>query len=340
MPAPIKKLAEKILKESKHVSIAKKDITNTNITQSYYVVEEYERDDALMRLFDFKNPSKSIVFCKMKRDVDRLATYLVSQGYSAKGLHGDMEQRQREEVIRSFKASSIEVLVATDVAARGLDVSDVTHVFNYQLPFDAEPYVHRIGRTGRAGKKGVAVSIVSPSEFRSLKKIQADVGAKMEAKIVPSIDDVKNKNQDGFVNKIKNQKIDDTVCDLIDSLKEDFALSTIAYKLATILANQTKVKGKNSIGKSQKDIEFLLERMKNDRGGNGGGRNRRGGRGGNYKGNRNSSGGGRSRDGGSRDGGSRGGSRDGGSRDSRGGSRGGGSRDSRGGSRGGSRNAR
>jgi len=335
MPAPIKKLAEKILKEPKYVSIAKKDITNTKITQSYYVVEEYERDDALMRLFDFKNPSKSIVFCKMKRDVDRLATYLVSQGYSAKGLHGDMEQRQREEVIRSFKASAVEVLVATDVAARGLDVKDVSHVFNYQLPFDAEPYVHRIGRTGRGGKTGVAVSIVSPSEFRSLKKIQADVGAKMEAKIIPTIDDVKNKNQDGFINQIKGQHIDDTVCDLIDSLKEEFDLSTIAYKLATILSNQQKVKGKNNIGKSQKDIEFLLERMKNDRGGNGG-RNRRGGRGGNFRGGRGGSGGGRSRDGGSRggsrDGGSRGGSRDGGSR---GGSRGGGSRD--GGSRGGSR---
>jgi len=308
MPAPIKKLAEKILKDPKHVSIAKKDITNENITQSYYVVEEYERDDALMRLFDFKNPSKSIVFCKMKRDVDRLATYLVSQGYSAKGLHGDMEQRQREEVIRSFKADAIEVLVATDVAARGLDVKNISHVFNYQLPFDAEPYVHRIGRTGRGGKTGVAVSIVTPSEFRSLKKIQADVGAKMEAKIIPTIDDVKNKNQDGFINQIKGQHIDDAVCDLIDSLKEEFDLSTIAYKLATILANQQKVKGKNNIGKSQKDIEFLLERMKNDRGGNGGGRNRRGGRGGNFRGGRGGnfrggrggSGGGRSRDGGSR----------------------------------------
>jgi ATP-dependent RNA helicase DeaD len=125
-----------------------------------------------MRLFDYKDPHKSIVFCKMKRDVDRLATYLISQGFSAKGLHGDMEQRQREEVIRAFKGDRLEVLVATDVAARGLDVKDVSHVFNYQLPFDAEPYVHRIGRTGRAGRQGVAVSIVTPAEFRSLKKIQ------------------------------------------------------------------------------------------------------------------------------------------------------------------------
>ena len=319
MPAPIKKLAESILNSPKLVAIAKKDITNTKITQSYYVVEEYERDDALMRLFDFKNPTKSIVFCKMKRDVDRLATYLVSQGFSAKGLHGDMEQRQREEVIRSFKADKIEVLVATDVAARGLDVNNVSHVFNYQLPFDAEPYVHRIGRTGRGGKSGVAVSIVSPAEFRSLKKIQQTIGAQMEAKIVPTIDDVQDKNQGGFIADIKNAKIDDKVCDIIDGLKEDFALSTIAYKLATILLQQTKVGGKNKIGKSQKDIEILLDRMKNDRGGNrGGGRNRRGPRGGSG-------------------GGSRGGRSGGGRNDSRGGRSGG---ESRGGSGGGSRGGR
>ena len=309
MPAPIKKLAENILNTPKIVAIAKKDITNTKITQSYYVVEEYERDDALMRLFDYKDPTKSIVFCKMKRDVDRLATYLVSQGFSAKGLHGDMEQRQREEVIRSFKGDKIEVLVATDVAARGLDVNDVSHVFNYQLPFDAEPYVHRIGRTGRGGKSGVAVSIVSPAEFRSLRKIQQTIGAQMEAKIVPTIDDVQNKNQDSFINSIKSAKIDDKVCDLIDSMKEEFDLSTIAYKLATILLQKDKVSGKNNIGKSQKDIEFLLERMKNDRGSGGGrGRNRSGGRGRSGGGHR---GGNR---GGSRDGGNRGGSRDGGNR--------------------------
>lgn len=286
MPAPIKNLAQTILKSPKLVSIAKKDITNTKITQSYYVVEEYERDDALMRLFDYKNPTKSIVFCKMKRDVDRLATYLVSQGFSVKGLHGDMEQRQREEVIKSFKSDKIEVLVATDVAARGLDVNNVSHVFNYQLPFDAEPYVHRIGRTGRGGKTGVAVSIVSPSEFRSLKKIQQTIGANMEAKIVPTIDDVKNKNQDSFIDNIKSANIDEKVCDLIDSLKEEFDLSTITYKLATILIEQTKVSGKNKIGKSHKDIEVLLERMKNSNGGGGRSRNHRGSRNNNRAGRR------------------------------------------------------
>jgi ATP-dependent RNA helicase DeaD len=266
MPNPIKNLAKTILVEPEFITITKKDVTNTNIKQSFYVVEEYERDDALMRLFDYKNPTKSIVFCKMKRDVDRLATYLVSQGFSAKGLHGDMEQRQREEVIKSFKGNTLEVLVATDVAARGLDVNDVSHVFNYQLPYDSEPYVHRIGRTGRGGKSGVAVSIVSPSEFRSLKKIQDDTKGVMEAKVVPSVDDVKNKNKSALTMRLKEQKIDESVIDLVEELKADFDLSTITYKLASLLQEKEKVKGKNKIGKTADDIQYLLEKLSEKRG--------------------------------------------------------------------------
>ena len=266
MPNPIKTLAKTILIEPEFITITKKDITNTNIKQSFYVVEEYERDDALMRLFDYKNPTKSIVFCKMKRDVDRLATYLISQGFSAKGLHGDMEQRQREEVIKAFKSNNLEVLVATDVAARGLDVNDVSHVFNYQLPYDSEPYVHRIGRTGRGGKSGVAVSIVSPSEFRSLKKIQDDTHGVMEAKVIPSADDIKTKNRSELSLRLKEQKIDESVIDMIEELKADFDLSTITYKLASLLQDKEKVKGKNKIGKTTKDIEYLLQRLAEKKG--------------------------------------------------------------------------
>ncbi|MFW3382249.1 DEAD/DEAH box helicase, partial [Aliarcobacter butzleri] len=147
MPTAIKNLAKTILKEPEFVTLTKSDVTNSKITQTFYVVDEKERDDALIRLFDFKNPKKSIIFCRTKKDVDRLSTFLVSQGFMAKALHGDMEQKQREEAIRAFKSSKLEILIATDVAARGLDVNDVTHVFNYHLPFDSESYVHRIGRT-------------------------------------------------------------------------------------------------------------------------------------------------------------------------------------------------
>ena len=264
MPKPILNLAKEFLKDPKFISIAKQDITNKNITQLYYVVEEYERDDALVRLFDYYNPNKAIVFCKMKIDVDRLSTYLISLGFSAKGLHGDMEQRQREEVIKAFKSNQIDILIATDVAARGLDVSDVDYVFNYQLPYNSEPYVHRIGRTARGGKKGVAVSIVSPSEFKSLQKIQKDIKSVIEPKIVPTINDIKNKKQQNIIKKVEEKEIKPEAIDFIEELKQEYDLSTITYKLASIVLDEVKVSGKNQIGKNYKDIKILLQRVEEE----------------------------------------------------------------------------
>lgn len=261
MPPAIKKLAENILIEPEFITITKSEITNSKITQTFYVVDEHERDDALIRLYDYKNPDKSIIFCRTKKEVDRLATFLVSQGFSAKGLHGDMEQRQREEAINAFKKGKLEVLIATDVAARGLDVNDVTHVFNYHLPFDSESYVHRIGRTGRAGKDGMAVSIVTPHEFRMIQKIQKTTGGKLEAKVVPNVASVKEKKTDSLKNKVHEQKVYDSGIDLVESLKEEYDLSTIAHKLASILTNDTYVKGNNYIGKSQNDIQRLFQRL-------------------------------------------------------------------------------
>ncbi|MGA1931759.1 DEAD/DEAH box helicase [Arcobacter sp. YIC-464] len=300
MPTAIKNLAKTILVEPEFITITKKEVTNSKITQTYYVVDEHERDDALIRLYDFKNPEKSIIFCRTKKEVDRLSTFLISQGYMAKGLHGDMEQRQREEAIKAFKSSKLEILIATDVAARGLDVSDVTHVFNYHLPFDSESYVHRIGRTGRAGKEGVAVSIVTPHEFRMLQKIEKTTGSKLEGKQVPNISSVKEKKVTDLKEKIKNQDVKDHALQLVEDLKEEFDISTIAFKLASMISASTYVKGNNNIGKSENDIERLIERMKNnggsDRRGN---RNSRGGNRNSRGGNRNSRGGNRS----SRDGG-------------------------------------
>lgn len=277
MPTPIKNLAKTVLNDPEFITITKSEMTNTKIKQSFYVVDEHERDDALVRLFDYKDPSKAIVFCKMKKDVDRLSTYLVSQGYSAKGLHGDMEQRQREEVISAFKNGSLEVLIATDVAARGLDVKGVSHVFNYQLPFDSESYVHRIGRTGRGGQEGIAVSIVTPAEFKSLTRIQKDVGTVIESKAVPNKTDVKDKAILTLTETIKNQIVNEAVFDMIEKLKNKFDLSTITYKLASMVLEKNQVKGKESIGKSIQDIQMLLEKSSRSKRDDGkrGGRSRR-----------------------------------------------------------------
>lgn len=293
MPTAIKNLAKTILKEPEFVTITKSDVTNKNITQTFYVVDEKERDDALIRLFDYKNPKKSIIFCRTKKDVDRLSTFLLSQGFMAKSLHGDMEQKQREEAIKAFKTSKLEILIATDVAARGLDVNDVTHVFNYHLPFDGESYVHRIGRTGRAGKDGMAISIVTPHEFRTLQRIEKTIGAKLESKAVPNISTVKQKKIDELKQSILDQEIKDYAITIVEELKEEFDISTIAFKLASIIASKTYVKGNNHIGKSESDISRLIENMlrNSDRGDDRRGSSRGRGR----------SGGGQRRDSGSRD---------------------------------------
>ncbi len=276
MPNAIKKLAQNILNEPEFITITKKDMTNKNISQTFYVVNDRERDDALIRLFDFKNPEKSIIFCRTKKEVDRLSTFLISQGYMAKGLHGDMEQKQREETMSAFKRSQIEILIATDVAARGLDVNDVSHVFNYHLPFDSESYVHRIGRTGRAGKIGSAVSIVTPHEFRTLQKIEKNIGSHLEAKSIPNIDSVKDKKREDLLEKIKNQEIKKSSLALIDALRDEFDIETIALKLISLAQKDTFVKGSHNIGKSQKDIVRLIENLKNDKSSGKDNRNRRG----------------------------------------------------------------
>ncbi len=277
MPTAIKNLAKTILNEPEFVTLTKSDVTNSKITQTFYVVDERERDDALIRLYDFKNPSKSIIFCRTKKEVDRLSTFMVSQGFMAKGLHGDMEQRQREEAIRAFKTSKLEILIATDVAARGLDVNDVSHVFNYHLPFDSESYVHRIGRTGRAGKEGVAISIVTPHEFRMLQKIEKSIGTKLEPRIVPNISSVKEKKITDLKNQISEQEIKDYALELVEDLKEEFDISTIAFKLASMISASTYVQGNNNIGKSESDIKRLIENSNRyDNEGSSSGRNSRG----------------------------------------------------------------
>ncbi len=265
MPPQIKELAKTILYRPQFVSITKRETTNANIKQNFYVVEEWERTDALIRLLDFKDPTKSIIFCRTKKEVDELSTKLTSKGYSAKGLHGDMEQRQREEVIKAFKRGSLDTLVATDVAARGLDVSDVSHVFNYHIPYDSESYVHRIGRTGRAGRDGMAISIVTPAEFKSLQKIQKDVGSSLESKVIPTINDVQVKKRSSLLDTLKNQKITNLAIELIDELKSEFVDEDIALKLASLMYSENDIEGSDRIGKTQTEISRIAQRAKEER---------------------------------------------------------------------------
>lgn len=298
MPAPIKQLAERILVNPFFASITKSETTNTDITQQYYVIEESERDDAIIRLMDSEDAKKTVVFCRTKKEVDRLSNVLSAAGYMAKGLHGDMEQRQRESVIKGLKTDAVDVLIATDVAARGLHIDDVTHVFNYHIPFDPESYVHRIGRTGRAGKKGVAITLVTPMEFKELQRIRSKVGTTMEHAYIPSKLDVKEAQVTRLVREIEKQHVYDEAHKVLDLLKQDYDQEQIAYKLISVLMERNTVAGPNNIGIAAERLEKILSNLasRGDRGGNRSGgfnRNRSGG-GGGYRGNndRNSSGGG------------------------------------------------
>ncbi len=279
MPNSIRKLAEQILKNPKTVSITKSESTNTSITQLYYVVQEKERDDALVRLIDYKNPNKCIIFCRMKKEVDRLVAHLTAQGFKVSGLHGDMEQKQREVTIRAFKQGGIDIFVATDVAARGLDVNDVTHVFNYHIPFDSESYVHRIGRTGRGGKTGEAITLVSPNELRTIKRIEKDVGTKMTTQVIPTRMEVQNNRADALIAKIAETKVTESAINLVKTLQHDLDIVTIAHLLASLVQEETFVKGKDHIGLGLEEVELLIEKALQNRGGGGGGRNRGGSRG-------------------------------------------------------------
>ncbi len=265
MPNEIKELASKILYNPAFISITKNEVTNENIKQYYYVVDERERDEALIRLLDYKAPSKAIIFCRMKVEVDRLNEFLNAQGISAKGLHGDMQQRQREDVIQSFKKGNTEILIATDVAARGLDISDVTHVFNYHIPFDPQSYVHRIGRTGRAGREGIAISLVTPHEFKQLLRIQKAVGSALINKEIPTSSELKEKKQNSTLERVLATQISTEAIELINLLEAQTDLSTIALKLASMVIEDEKVAGREKIGKSKKEIERLIRQFENEK---------------------------------------------------------------------------
>ncbi|MBA2369545.1 MAG: DEAD/DEAH box helicase [Candidatus Protochlamydia sp.] len=247
MPAPIQRLAQHILKNPLFISVTHKETTNKDIKQVYYVIREDERDDAILRLLDSEEPSKSIIFCRTKKDVDRLSTLLVACGYHARGLHGDMEQPQREEVLRHFRAEQIKVLVATDVAARGLSVSDVSHVFNYHLPFDPASYVHRIGRTGRAGNKGVASTFVTLREWRDFQRYEKFIGAPIKRELVPNLEDVKKLKRQKLVTRINNQPLH-LDAPVVLALMKEMDHMTLASKFISMLLDQETVQGPNHIG--------------------------------------------------------------------------------------------
>jgi ATP-dependent RNA helicase DeaD len=202
MPEPIRRIAERFMNEPHIVKVKAKEMTVPNIQQYYLEVQEKKKFDILTRLLDIQAPELAIVFGRTKRRVDELAEALNLRGYAAEGIHGDLSQAKRLSVLRKFKEGSIEILVATDVAARGLDISGVTHVYNFDIPQDPESYVHRIGRTGRAGKTGVAMTFVTPREIGQLHNIERTTKRKMERMKPPTLDEALEGQQRIAVEKL------------------------------------------------------------------------------------------------------------------------------------------
>ena len=190
MPKPILEIAKRYLHEPEIVKVIQKELTVPKIEQYYYEVNPRKKNEVLSRLLDMYDPSLSLVFCNTKRKVDELVADLKGRGYFAEGLHGDMNQSQRDRVMNGFRNGRTDILVATDVAARGIDVDDVEAVFNYDVPQDDEYYVHRIGRTGRAGREGRAFTLVVGKEIYKLKDIQRYCKTKIRRQPIPSVNDV------------------------------------------------------------------------------------------------------------------------------------------------------
>ncbi len=190
MPDRILSLAKRYMGKYDMVRIAKQEITNTNIEQSYFEVPDRDKFDALCRVLDVEEDFYGIIFCNTKAEVVEISNHLNDKGYTSDALHGDIQQSLREKVVKQFKTNKYGVLVATDVAARGIDISDLTHVINYGLPQDPESYVHRIGRTGRAGKEGKAIAIISPSEKRKLLFVERIAKTKMKKGKLPDANDM------------------------------------------------------------------------------------------------------------------------------------------------------
>jgi len=248
MPKRIQSLAEKFMKDPELVKIKAKEMTVKNIEQHYMEVHEKQKFDVLCSLLDIQSPELAIVFGRTKKRVDEVVEGLIKRGYSAEGIHGDIPQAKRDQVIRRFKEQTIDIMVATDVAARGLDISGVTHVYNFDIPQDPESYVHRIGRTGRAGNKGLAVTFVSPREIDHLKIIENVTKSKMSKKPVPTFKDVLVGNQQATINRLmsvieKNEYED--YKRVAESLLEDTDSVTLlasALKLLTKDPDVTPVK--------------------------------------------------------------------------------------------------
>lgn len=206
MPSRVADLSSKYMHEVEHIKVLNKQLASDLTDQIYFEVRESDKFDALTRIIDVEQDFYGIVFCRTKVAVDMLVGNLLERGYAVDGLHGDVSQAMREKIIKKFRSKHVNILIATDVAARGIDISNLTHVINYSLPQDPESYVHRIGRTGRAGQEGMAITFISPSEYRAFTSLQRIAKVNIRKETLPTAADIV---------EIKRAKIREDIAELV-----------------------------------------------------------------------------------------------------------------------------
>ncbi len=220
MPSEVSVIAKKFMRSPQEITVGTKNSGATTVQHEYYVVGGRDRYPALKRLADAHPDIFSVVFCRTKRDTQKVAENLIEDGYNAGALHGDLSQNQRDMVMNAFRKKQIQLLVATDVAARGIDVDDITHVINYQLPDEIETYTHRSGRTGRAGKSGISMVIITRSEMRKIQAMEKKVQQKFIAKNIPTGPEICEIQLYHLANKIKDTKIDKDVENYLPAIND------------------------------------------------------------------------------------------------------------------------
>ncbi len=262
MPDGMKHLTKKYLKEPKEISAGKRNISASNVEHELYVVSSKNTYEAMRRILDFNPEMYGIVFCRTRRETQSIAEQLVNDGYRAEAIHGDLSQAQRDDVMKRFRNKSLNVMVATDVAARGIDVNDLTHVINVNIPDDPEVYVHRSGRTGRAGASGISLVITHGRNMRKVKTLERVIGKTFETKLVPSGEDicqVKMRQAIGDLEKMDHvyeldpQLVEEAMDKLAHLSKADLIERFLGHEVSTILSRYRGARNINETAKKAKE---------------------------------------------------------------------------------------
>jgi len=222
MPREVSSIAKKFMNNPIEITVGTKNVGSDQVSHEYYLVKSSDRYVALKRLVDANPHIFSVIFCRTKRDTQKVAEKLIEDGYNAGALHGDLSQGQRDLVMKSFRNKQIQFLVATDVAARGIDVDNITHVINYQLPDEIETYTHRSGRTGRAGKTGISLVIISKSELRKIGHIQKKIKKEFTKKDIPSSEEICKVQLFTLANKVNETEVNNNIDEYIEDINNLF----------------------------------------------------------------------------------------------------------------------